>query len=89
MTTRTIGFAPLRATLLAAFLSLTISVPATAVTVPITNFRGAWVSTATYGVGAVATYSGASYISLVNGNTGILPSSVTVTLTADSSSGPY
>src|SRR5215469_5208724 len=40
------------------------------------NFRGAWVSTAAYAVGDVATYQGASYIALV-ANTNVTPPSNT------------
>src|SRR5215469_6081666 len=39
---------------------------------PIKNFRGAWISTASYAVGDVATYQGASYIALI-ANTNVSP----------------
>jgi hypothetical protein len=47
-----------------------------ATSVAITNFRGAWVSTASYSAGAVVTYNGASYICIVK-NTNVQPTNAT------------
>ena len=77
MNTRNIAFAPLSAILIAAFLNVLTSAPAAATTIAITNYRAAWTSTATYGAGAVVTYNGASYISLVGGNVGVAPNTST------------
>jgi hypothetical protein len=63
--------------LLAAFFSVVAIAPASAVTVSITSFRGAWSSTATYSAGSVVAYKGASYISLVSYNTNVVPGSST------------
>jgi hypothetical protein len=77
MTTRNRAFAPLSAILMCSFSISVVSEPATAAAVAFTNFRGAWVPTTSYGAGAVVTYNGASYFSLV-ANTGIKPSSNSV-----------
>ena len=67
----------LSAILALAFLAIVAVSSATAATsIAITNFRGAWLSTPSYGAGAVVTYNGASYICLV-GNTNVIPSSNT------------
>src|SRR5580658_8371453 len=64
--------------LIAALLNTAFAVDVFAATdVAITNFRASWSSTTTYAAGAVVTYDGASYISLVNRNTGIPPNSST------------
>jgi hypothetical protein len=65
MTTRTFAFAPLSAILIAIFLTVLNPSAVAATNVAITNFQGAWVASATYSPGAVVTYSGASYICLV------------------------
>src|SRR5437016_5407071 len=70
-------YAPPSAILIAALLlNAAVVEPASAVNVNITNFRGAWVSTASYGAGVVVTYNGASYICLV-GNKGVAPNTNT------------
>jgi hypothetical protein len=69
-------FAALRGLAIALCLSATISTPVAAAGVEFNDFRGAWVSTATYGPGAVVTFNGASYICLV-GNTGVAPNTNT------------
>ena len=70
--------APVGAILLYMSLSNVIATPATAATnVAITNFRAAWSASVSYGAGAVITYNGASYISLVGGNVGVVPTSST------------
>ena len=72
------AFVPFTAILIAAIVSSAISAPANAaVNINITDFQGVWSTTATYGEGVVVTYNGASYISLVNGNCNIAPTSNT------------
>lgn len=75
MSNRRVIFASLNAGLIAASLYAAVSAPALAKTdVAITNYRGSWSSTDTYGAGAVVTYNGASYVCLVK-NTGTTPNS--------------
>lgn len=76
MTIRKIAVAPWSAILIGLFLSAAMTPPVAATTIPITNYRGAWLSTATYGAGAVVTFGGASYICLV-GNSGVEPGTST------------
>ena len=72
---RRVIFATLNACLIAASLYTAVSAPAFAKTdVAITNYRGPWSSTDTYGAGAVVTYNGASYVCLVK-NRGTTPNS--------------
>ena len=74
MIPKKVSFAPLSATLALLLLNSVVVTPATAATnIPITNFRAAWSSTTSYGSGAVVTYAGASYISLVGSNIGVPP----------------
>ncbi len=78
MTNRKFAFAQLSAMLMAALISTALPLGGFAATaIPITNFRAAWPSTSTYGAGAVITYNGASYISLVGRDIGIPPDSNT------------
>ena len=71
------AFAPLSAMLIVGLFATTVTAPAGATNVPITNFRAVWDKTLSYGAGAVVTYSGASYISLVSGNLNVAPNTNT------------
>ena len=73
MLTRTRAVTRWRAILLAALVSAAINVPAKAASfVGITDFRGAWASTASYATGTIVTYNGASYICVV-ANRSVIP----------------
>lgn len=75
MNTRRVIFASLNAGLIAVSLSAAVNAPAFAKTdVAITNYRGPWSSTDTYGAGAIVIYNGAGYVCLVK-NTGTTPDS--------------
>jgi hypothetical protein len=77
MTSCNRSFATFSAILFSAIISTTITAAAVAATsVAITNYRGAWVSTASYIAGAVVTFNGASYICLVR-NTNVQPNTNT------------
>ena len=69
---RPLAIAALRAALLLTVASTAISTADAATSVPVTNFRGAWASTATYTAGAVVTFNGASYVCLIR-NVGVAP----------------
>lgn len=76
MATRNRKFASLSAILFAAFFNVVAVAPASAVTVSVTSFRGAWSSSTSYSSGMVVIYAGASYIALVSSK-GVVPSSGT------------
>jgi hypothetical protein len=77
MTTCKRRFATAGSFLFALTMSTIITSAAVAATsVSITNFRGAWVSTASYVAGAVVTFNGASYLCLVR-NTNVQPNTNT------------
>ena len=69
MNARKIAFAPVYTTLTAVLLSTAFLAPASAaVSIAVTNFRGAWDATVNYGAGAFVTYRGQSYIAVVKNN---------------------
>jgi hypothetical protein len=77
MHSRNIALSMISAALSAALLfAAAAGESARAVSVSITNFRGPWASTTTYGAGAVVTYNGASYIALLR-STNVIPGSST------------
>jgi hypothetical protein len=62
MNSRKVTFAALTAILITALLGAGVSARLGAVSVAVTNFRGAWTATASYGTGAVVAFDGAGYI---------------------------
>src|ERR1700683_2816070 len=76
MNTITRKAAPLSAILVALFLGAIANMPATANSVSITSFKGAWVSAEAYTPGEIVTHNGASYICLVK-NKDVLPNTST------------
>lgn len=66
MNTISIGVMRLSAILIAAIFTVSASVPATATSVSITTFKGAWVAKDTYSPGELVTYQGGTYLCLVS-----------------------
>jgi hypothetical protein len=78
MSARKLAFTRLRMIVPATLFGALISVPASAaIDIKITDYEGAWSSSANYGAGTIVTYNGATYISLVNGNHNLAPNSST------------